>query len=242
MGINTGYCNVGNFGSLDRMDYTIVGAEANLAARLQAIAKPGGIVLSHEPYALVEDSVKAHALPPITLKGIAREVVPYEVEGIYDLADDNLTTINEVDNGLTIFLDMTKLDGEAAERARVEGLGSNRMPGMAKNLTARLEEQYAHGRFRTVADRSEAPLEDALALLIRERLTGQPPPATAKGLVDVWRPLIETRGGKLLERLETLSENQEQFGRQIRDLLKVLEMVDQSDQPQPDDSEPTASS
>ena len=118
MGINTGYCNVGNFGSLDRMDYTIVGAEANLAARLQAIAKPGGIVLSHETYALVEDSVKAHALPPITLKGIAREVIPYEVEGIYDLPDENPTTINEVDNGLTLFLDTTKLDGKSAERAR----------------------------------------------------------------------------------------------------------------------------
>jgi class 3 adenylate cyclase len=58
MGINTGYCNVGNFGSLDRMDYTIVGAEANLAARLQAIAKPGGIVLSHETYALVCSATK----------------------------------------------------------------------------------------------------------------------------------------------------------------------------------------
>ena len=44
MGINTGYCNVGNFGSADRMDYTIIGAEANLAARLQSIAEPGHIV------------------------------------------------------------------------------------------------------------------------------------------------------------------------------------------------------
>ncbi len=61
---------------------------------------------------------------------------------------------------------------EAAERARVEGLGSTRMPGMASNLTARLEDQYSHGRFRTVSDRTDAPLEDALALLIRERLTG----------------------------------------------------------------------
>ena len=48
MGINSGYCNVGNFGSSDRMDYTIIGAEANLAARLQSIAEPGGIVLSYE--------------------------------------------------------------------------------------------------------------------------------------------------------------------------------------------------
>jgi cobaltochelatase CobT len=119
---------------------------------------------------------------------------------------------------------------EAAERARVEGLGAMRMPGMAANLTARLEDQYSHGRFRSVTDRAEAPLEDALALLIRERLTGLTPPPSTKGLVDVWRPMIEARGSKLLDRLESLSENQEQFGRQIRDLLKVLEMVDQSDQ------------
>ena len=52
MGINTGFCNVGNFGSTDRMDYTIIGAEANLAARLQAIAEPGHIVVSYETYAL----------------------------------------------------------------------------------------------------------------------------------------------------------------------------------------------
>ena len=126
---------------------------------------------------------------------------------------------------------------EAAERARVEGLGSARMPGMACNLTARLEDQYSHDRFRSVSDRAEAPLEDALALLIRERLTGLPPPPSTKGLVDLWRPVIEARGSKLLSRLEGLSENQEQFGRQIRDLLKVLELIDQSGEPQPNQNE-----
>src|SRR5262249_24127280 len=73
MGINTGFCDVGNFGSNDRMDYTIIGAAANLAARLQAIAEPGQIVLSYETYALVRDMVVAHALPPIMIKGISRE-------------------------------------------------------------------------------------------------------------------------------------------------------------------------
>ena len=76
MGINSGYCNVGNFGSADRMDYTIIGAEANLAARLQSIAEPGGIVISYETFALVRDMVAAHALPPITMKGISREIIP----------------------------------------------------------------------------------------------------------------------------------------------------------------------
>src|ERR1700756_4751937 len=84
MGINTGFCNVGNFGSADRMDYTIIGAEANLAARLQSIAEPGHIVVSYETYALVRDILVAHALPAITMKGISREVVPYAVEGMVD--------------------------------------------------------------------------------------------------------------------------------------------------------------
>ena len=126
---------------------------------------------------------------------------------------------------------------EAAERARVEGLGAQRMPGMAANLTARLEDYYGHGRYQTVSDKAEAPLEEALALLIRERLTGLEPPASTKGLVDVWRPTIEARGGKLLKRLEALCENQEQFGRQVRDLLKILEMPQQPDWQEPEEQE-----
>jgi cobaltochelatase CobT len=117
---------------------------------------------------------------------------------------------------------------EAAERARVEALGANRMPGMARNLTARLEDQYAHGRFANVKTRADAPLEDAVALLVRERLTGLAPPETAKGLLDVWRAAIEQRGAKFLQRLETHAEDQEAFGRLLRDLLRALELTDES--------------
>jgi len=117
---------------------------------------------------------------------------------------------------------------EAAERARVEALGANRMPGMARNLTARIEDQYADRRFAAVASREDAPLEDALALLIRERLTGLPPPETAKALVNLWRPQIEQRGAKVLRRLESLAEDQESFGRLVRDLLRALELAEES--------------
>ena len=126
---------------------------------------------------------------------------------------------------------------EAAEKARVEALGANRMAGMAKNLTARLEEVYSHNRFALPMERAEAPLEDALALIIRERLTGLPPPANCKGLVDAWRPVIEGKGGKVLKQLETCTEAQEQFGRQIRDLLRVLEMTDASEPNEPDEND-----
>ena len=126
---------------------------------------------------------------------------------------------------------------EAAENARVEALGAIRMPGMAKNITAKIEDYYGHGRFKHVKDRAEAPLEEAMNLLVRERLTGLAPPDSCKGLIDVWRPIIESRGSKLLKRLETMSDNQEQFARQIRDLLKILHMADDLDRQEPDRSE-----
>jgi class 3 adenylate cyclase len=82
MGINTGACDVGNFGSNDRMDYTIIGAEANLAARLQSIAAPGGIVVSARTFALARDIIRARPLPAIAMKGISREIVPFAVDGL----------------------------------------------------------------------------------------------------------------------------------------------------------------
>jgi adenylate cyclase len=117
MGINTGYCNVGNFGSNDRMDYTIIGAEANLAARLQQIAEPGSIVMSYESYALVRDVVHAHPLPPITVKGISREIVPYAVDG---LAGDEKRQhlISERATGIEIIVDLDAIDDASTERTR----------------------------------------------------------------------------------------------------------------------------
>jgi adenylate cyclase len=117
MGINTGFCNVGNFGSDDRMDYTIIGAEANLAARLQSIAQPGEIVLSYETFMLVRDTVRARPLEPITLKGIAHPVVPYAVEGLTG-ARRGAEVITEHDTGIDLFIDTSAIDTASAERVR----------------------------------------------------------------------------------------------------------------------------
>jgi class 3 adenylate cyclase len=118
MGINTGFCNVGNFGSEDRMDYTIIGAEANLAARLQSVAKPGEIVLSYETYALVRDLVRARPLPSISMKGISRKVVPYVVEGMIGEVGQRTQVISEHATGMDLFLDLDALDTKARTRAR----------------------------------------------------------------------------------------------------------------------------
>ena len=118
MGINTGCCNVGNFGSADRMDYTIIGAEANLTARLQSIAEPGKIVMSYETFALVRDMVVAHALPPITMKGISREVIPYLVEGVVDASGRKVEVFREHMAGLDFYLDPSMVDNTRAEHIR----------------------------------------------------------------------------------------------------------------------------
>jgi adenylate cyclase len=118
MGINTGYCNVGNFGSADRMDYTIIGAEANLAARLQSIAEPGHIVISYETYALVRDIVVARELPPITMKGISREVVPFAVSGILGAAGETIHVFSEHVTGLDLYLNANMIDANDAGHIR----------------------------------------------------------------------------------------------------------------------------
>jgi adenylate cyclase len=118
MGINTGFCNVGNFSSADRMDYTIIGAEANLAARLQSIAEPGHIVISYETYALVRDIVAARPLPAISMKGISREVIPYAVEAAVDASGQYMRAFSEHMRGLDFYFDPGSLDPSAATRVR----------------------------------------------------------------------------------------------------------------------------
>ena len=113
---------------------------------------------------------------------------------------------------------------EAVEQARVEAIGSRRMSGVAGNLTAMLDDRYHRAKFDDVTERSEAPIEEAVSLMVRERLTGLAPPPAAKRLVELWRPLIEDRAGKDLDRLEELLEDQRQFGDAVRDLLDSLEM------------------
>ena len=80
VGINTGYCTVGNFGSEDRLDYTVVGAAVNLASRLESAAMPSGILVSEETYFQVKDYFSFDAPQQLELKGLERSVIAYEVD------------------------------------------------------------------------------------------------------------------------------------------------------------------
>ncbi len=114
---------------------------------------------------------------------------------------------------------------DAVERARVEALGALKMRGVAKNLSAKLASRYERLPERDI-DRQDAPLDEALALMVREKLTGAKPPRGANAIVEVWRPWVGERAGSLFERLETAVDDQAAFSRVMREILVALELME----------------
>jgi class 3 adenylate cyclase len=110
IGINTGFCTVGNFGSEDRMDYTIIGNEVNLAARLQSHAEPGGILVAHETATLIKDTILTEEQDAVSMKGFVRPVRVYRVVGIYDELEQDGRIIREERDGFRLLVDLTKGD------------------------------------------------------------------------------------------------------------------------------------
>ncbi|WP_267425482.1 cobaltochelatase subunit CobT [Methylobacterium sp. GC_Met_2] len=118
---------------------------------------------------------------------------------------------------------------DAVEQARVEAIGARRMVGVASNITAMLEDRYHRGgKYENITDRADAPMEDAVALMVRERLTGQQPPEAAAKIVALWRGHIEAKAGPNLDGLLGSIEDQRKFARSVRELLSSLDMSDET--------------
>jgi len=124
---------------------------------------------------------------------------------------------------------------DTVEQARVEALGARRMGGMAKNLTAMLAERYERANYARITSRDEAPLSEALALMVREKLTGLPVPETAGAVVDVWREWIEETVGSSLDALAEDIDNQDAFARHLREMLAAMNMAEALSEPQLED-------
>ena len=128
---------------------------------------------------------------------------------------------------------------EAAEQARVEAIGSLAMKGVAANLAAGLEQRLVHRGLAKARVKDEAPLADVLGLMVREKLTGEKPPASLAHAVDLWRPTIEAKVATDLEKLAGALRDQKAFARLTRTMLNHLALGDQSEgeQSSEDDAE-----
>ncbi|MGE0847023.1 MAG: cobaltochelatase subunit CobT [Flavobacteriaceae bacterium] len=127
---------------------------------------------------------------------------------------------------------------DAVEQARCEAIGARRMPGVATNLAAMLDARYTRLNAPQIASRDDAPLEDAVALIARERLTGARTPESASALVDQWRSWIVEKAGAELERLAGAVDDQREYAQCMRDLITAIDMGDElGDEPEDEEDE-----
>ncbi|MCC2687526.1 MAG: CobT protein [Rhizobiaceae bacterium] len=138
---------------------------------------------------------------------------------------------------------------DAVEQARVEAIGARAMLGVADNIGSMLEDKYAKANLADVRDREDAPIEEAVALLVRQKLTGRAPPKSGESLVALWRDFIEDKVGAGMDGLAGKLDDQQAFARIVRDILASMEMAEElgdedqstetedSDDPQPQGEE-----
>ncbi|RUU13270.1 cobaltochelatase subunit CobT [Mesorhizobium sp. USDA-HM6] len=116
---------------------------------------------------------------------------------------------------------------DAVEQARVEAIGSRAMQGVADNIGSMLEDKYAKANLVDVRDKADAPLEEAVALMVREKLTGRAVPKSGERLVDLWRPWVEEKASADLDGLSSKLDDQQAFARIVRDMLVSMEMAEE---------------
>jgi len=113
---------------------------------------------------------------------------------------------------------------QAAEQARVEAIGARDMRGVAANLEAALVQKCTQKGWQYTEDRQTAPMEEAIAMLVRERVSGRPAPKEADGLMALWREQLESKSGLTLDRLATRADDQNAFAEVLRHVIKDLDL------------------
>jgi cobaltochelatase CobT len=129
---------------------------------------------------------------------------------------------------------------DAVEQARCEAVGSIAMEGVADNLSVMLDDKYQKAKFADIRDKSDAPLEEALALVVREKLTGRKVPPSAGEVVNLWKDFINERASTALMELAEKIGDQDAFARTIRTMLASMEMaedISDEDQSNEDDAQ-----
>ena len=109
MGINTGYCTVGTFGTSSHLDYTVLGTQVNLASRLESAAEPDEILISHETWSLCKDTIMCRDKGEIQVKGFALPVKVYQVADLRKDLGKNQSYFEDRAEGFSMYLDIEKI-------------------------------------------------------------------------------------------------------------------------------------
>ncbi|WP_375608468.1 MULTISPECIES: cobaltochelatase subunit CobT [unclassified Bartonella] len=114
---------------------------------------------------------------------------------------------------------------DALEQTRVEAIGTLTMEGLAKNLDVMLADKYKRAHYHKISNQSEAPIQEAIALLLREKVTKRPAPKEAGPVLELWRQELEQKAAAELNELTHHIYNQQAFAQIVRQMLVTLKMT-----------------
>ncbi len=165
-----------------------------------------------------ENDVRLPALPPTataaqraSLRGAADSAAMW-------LAHHNPKTHRK----LCPTMDGARAIFESAERARVEAIGAKQMVGVGLNLETALNQRYENRQLDAPGSADDAGIAEVVRLLLREQLTGAPPPQNLSMVMDLWRPWVQSRAGDLLDALAENLDDQTKFAELSRKLIGAL--------------------
>jgi len=126
---------------------------------------------------------------------------------------------------------------DALEDVRIEAVGSRHMAGVAANLRARLADQCEAEGYDRMTRKDQLPLPAALSLLARERISGEPAPAAAQRVLDLWRGTLGEKADAALDEMARATDDQDAFARATRKLLAALDLAEAEVESESEDQE-----
>ncbi|WP_375626313.1 cobaltochelatase subunit CobT [Bartonella sp. MU37NMGALS] len=114
---------------------------------------------------------------------------------------------------------------DALEQTRVEAIGTLAMEGLAKNLDVMLADKYKRAHYHKISNQSEAPIQEAIALLLREKITKRTAPREAGPVLELWRQELEQKAAAELNELPHHIYNQQAFAQIVCQMLATLKMT-----------------